>query len=151
MHTIGEYACTVGKQDQLDKYRERASELMEKEVNVYEKMNSLKSKDKIVEEHLPGEMLEDFLRYVKGIDNGTIDKIYMVRKIISDEHFVTCVIVEPKKKAEPEKLGDAMDKIFQYLDKSSDWQYSLYDVRALSGVRFKQVKNSCIYSSKSKK
>ncbi len=151
MHTIGEYACTVGKQDQLDKYRERASELMEKEVNVYEKMNSLKSKDKIVEEHLPGEMLEDFIRYIEVIDNGTIDKIYMVRKIISDEHFVTCVIVEPKKKAELEKLGDAMDKIFQYLDKSSDWQYSLYDVRALSGVRFKQVKNSCIYDSRAKK
>ena len=148
MQTIGEYACVVGKQDQLEKYRARAMELAKKEADVYEKMNSLNAKDKIVEEKLPDGMLDAFLSYIESIDNSTIEEIYMVRKVISEEHFVTCVIVSPKRKAEPEKFGEAMDKIFQYLDKSSDWQYSLFDMRLSPKAKIKGVKNACIYRNK---
>ncbi len=148
MQTIGEYACVVGKQDELDKYRARAMELAKKEVDVYEKMNSLNAKDKLVEEKLPDGMLEDFLRYIDSIDNSSIEKIYMVRKVISEEHFVTCVIVAPKGKADFEKFSEAMENIFQYLDKSSDWQFSLFDMRRSPKGRILRVENSCIFSNK---
>jgi hypothetical protein len=120
MQTIGEYACIVGKQDELDKYRERAGEMLKTHIDVYEKMDSLNAKDKLVPEKLPDGMLEDFLDYIKGVDEGTIEKIYMVRKVIDDKNFVTCVVVQPMRKAKPEKCAEVMDKIFQYLDKSSD-------------------------------
>ncbi len=151
MQTIGEYACIVGKQDELDKYRERAKEMLKTHIDVYEKMDSLTSKDKLVEERLPDGMLEDFLDYVKGIDDGAVEKIYMVRKVIDEKHFVTCVVVQPKKKVKPEKFGEVMDKIFQYLDKSSDWQFSLFDIRFIAGVRVDRVKNSLVYDTRAKK
>ena len=150
METIGQYACIAGKQDELDKYRERALELTKKELNVYDKMNSLNGRDKLVEEKLPEGMLSDFLAYVSSVDEDRIDKIYMVRKVIDDEHFVTCVIVQAKKKVTPESFGEVMDKIFQHLDKSSDWQFSLFDIRFLAGVNPKKVKNSLVYDATKK-
>ena len=150
MQTIGEYACIVGKQDELDKYRERALELTKKEINVYDKMNSLSGKDKLVEEKLPEGMLSDFLAYVSSVDEERIDKIYMVRKVIDDENFVTCVIVQPRKKVSPESFGEVMDKIFQYLDKSSDWQFSLFDIRFLAGVNPGRINNSLVYNAAKK-
>lgn len=148
MQTIGEYACIVGKQDELDKYRERASEMLKTHIDVYEKMDSLNAKDKLVPEKLPDGMLEEFLDYVNGIDDGAIEKIYMVRKVIDDEHFVTCVVVQPLRKVKPEKFGEVMEKIFQYLDKSSDWQFSLFDIRFLASVRVDRIENSLVYDKK---
>ena len=148
MQTIGEYACIVGKQDELDKYRQRASEMLKTHIDVYEKMESLTSKDTIVEEKLPEEMLSDMLRYFDSLDKGLIDEIYMVRKVIDENNFVTCIIVSPKKNVDEQKYGETMDKIFQYLDKSSDWQLSLFDMRAINKQRIFKVKNSCIYKGK---
>lgn len=151
MQTIGEYACVVGKQDKLDEYRKRAPELAKKAEDVFEKMNTLNAKDNIGPEHLPDGMLADFLDYVRTIDGGQIDRIYMVRKTIDDDHFVTCVVVKPKAKVDAKKWMDVMEKIFQYLDKSSDWQFSLFDMRSLRGVNFGRVENACVYDCKAKK
>lgn len=148
LQTIGEYACMVGKQDELDKYRARAEEMVKTQIELYDKMNTLKANDKLAEERLPDGMLEDFLRYIDCIDNSTIERIYMVRKVISDEHFVTCVVVAPRKRADMQKYGEAMNKIFHYLDKSSDWEYALFDMRFVPGGKIGRVKNSCVYKGK---
>ena len=145
MQTIGEYACVVGRQDKLDEYRKRAPELAKKAEDVFEKMNSLNAKDTLTSENLPDGMLSDFLDYVRSIDGGQIERIYMVRKTIDDEHFVTCVVVKPKSKVDAKKWMDVMDKLFQYLDKSSDWQFSLFDIRWIRGINFKRIENSCVY------
>ena len=151
MQTIGEYACVVGRQDKLDEYRKRAPELAKKAEDIFEKMNSLNAKDTLTSENLPDGMLSDFIDYVRTIDGNQIDRIYMVRKIIDDENFVTCVVVKPKAKVDAKKWMDVMEKIFQYLDKSSDWQFSLFDIRTLRGVNVGRVDNSCVYEGNSKK
>ena len=148
MEHIGQYACVVGKQDQLDKYREKAPAMAKKQEDVYDKMNSLNPKDSLIPESLPDGMIEDFLAYLRSIDDGIIERIYMVRKVISEEHFVTCVIVQPKRKIKSDKFVEAMDKIFQYLDKSSDWQFSLFDMRMVPRILYPKIKKNCIYKGK---
>lgn len=145
---IGLYACLVGKQDELDKYREKARELANQQDEIYEKMDSLTPTDKLVEEKLPDGMLNDLLFFLAEANDGVIDSVYMVRKIISEEHFVTCVIVKPKSGADIKAFGEAMERIFQYLDKSSSWQYSLFDIRMLVPAVSSKVKKHCIYKSK---
>lgn len=145
---IGLYACLVGKQDELDKYREKARELANQQDEIYEKMDSLTPTDKLVEEKLPDGMLNDLLFFLAEANDGVIDSVYMVRKIISEEHFVTCVIVKPKSGADIKAFGKAMERIFQYLDKSSSWQYSLFDIRMLVPAVSSKVKKHCIYKSK---
>lgn len=145
---IGLYACLVGKQDELDKYREKARELANQQDEIYEKMDSLTPTDKLVEEKLPNGMINDLLFFLAEANDGVIDSVYMVRKIISEEHFVTCVIVKPKSGADIKAFGEAMERIFQYLDKSSSWQYSLFDIRMLAPAVRSKVKKHCIYKSK---
>ena len=148
LDTIGQYACIVGKQDELDKYRERAARMVKEQIDVYEKMDSLGVRDKVVEEKLPDGMLEDMISYFEDIDDGVINEIRMVRKILDETHFVTCIVVSPRKKADPKKFGEMMEKIFQYLDKSSDWQFALFDMRNVPRGKILGVKNSLIYKGK---
>ena len=146
--TIGRYACIVGKQDKLNEYRRRAKEIVKKDNEIYQNMNFIGPKDKLLSEQLPEGMLDDFIGYIKSIENSTIDKIYMVRKIIDEENFVTCVVVSPTEKADNDKFLATMEKIYQYLDKSSDWQYSLFDMRRINKRLILRVKDSCIYRDK---
>ena len=147
MEHIGRYACVAGKQDQLDIYRERAPQMAKKQEDVYEKMNSLTPKDTIVSEVLPGGMLDGFLTYVRALDRGknVIDEIYIVRKIISKDHFVSCVIVQPRKDASPDNFAYVMENIFQFLDKSSGWQFSLFDMRFVARVLYPKIKKNRVY------
>ena len=148
MDHIGMYACMVGKQDKLDEYRERAPKMAKEQVDVYEKMNSLNPNDNLVKESLPEELLQGMINYFAEIDGGVIDSIYMIRKIIDDEHAFTCIMVMPKKKVKPEDFADRMEKIFQYLDKSSTWQFWLFDMRTVPRIIYPKVKKNCIYKGK---
>ncbi len=148
MDHIGRFACTVGKQDKLDEYREKAPKLAKTQADVYEKMNNLGPKDKLVEEKLPEDLLNNMIRCLEEIDGGVIDSVYLVRKIIDEEHFVTCVVVMPKRKVNPDDFGDRMEKIFQHLDKSSTWQFSLFDMRMVPRVIYPKIKKTCIYKGK---
>lgn len=147
MEHIGRYACVVGKQDQLDNYREKALQLAKKQENVYEKMNTLNPKDVIVPEVLPNGMLEGFLRFVRDLDRGrfVIDEIYIVRKIISRDTFVSCVIVLPVKNANANDLAFVMENIYQFLDKASDWPFSLFDMRFIAGALYGKIKKARVY------
>lgn len=146
MQTIGQYACMVGKQDELDKYRARAMEMSKKHFNLYEKMDSIGPKDTLIREReLPRQLMADMLKYFEQIDNGTIKSIHMVRKVIDRDNFVTCIIVTPWKGADMNKFSDAMSWIFQFLDKSSDWQFSLFDMRFVPKKLVMKVEHSCIY------
>ena len=151
INTIGEYACIAGKQDKLDEYRARAKEIVKQDNDVYSNYSFISPKDKLVEEKLPDGVLDDFLSFIESINERVIEKIYMVRKVIDEEHFVTCVVVECRKNADGEKYNDVMNKIFQYLDKTSDWQYSLFDLRGVPKRSVLRVKNSCVYDISNKK
>jgi hypothetical protein len=151
INTIGQYACIAGKQDKLDEYRSRAKEILKQDNDVYSNYSFISPKDKLVEEKLPDGVLDDFLTFIESINEETIERIYMVRKLIDKEHFVTCVVVECRKNADSEKYNDVMNKIFQYLDKTSDWQYSLFDLRGVPKRQVLRVKNSCVYAANNKK
>lgn len=149
MQTIGQYSCMVGKQDELDKYRARAMEMSKKHINLYEKMDSIGPKDTLIREReLPRQLMAEMLEYFKEIDNGTIESIHMVRKVIDRDNFVTCIVVMPKKKADMNKFSDAMSRIFQFLDKSSDWQFALFDMRFVPKKLVLKVEDSYIYKGR---
>ena len=149
--TIGNYACSAGKQDKLEEYRKRAREIVERAEEFYNNIGYISNKDNIVEENLPADLLKDFLDYVNEINDGVIDKIYMVRKVINADDFTTCVVVQAEEKCDEDKFRETMSKIFQYLDKSSSWQYSLFDIRDVNKKRILRIKNSCIFDNNNKK
>ncbi len=150
MEHIGRYACVVGKQDQLDKYREKAPIMAKKQEDIYDKMNTLTPKDRLVPNNLPKDMISGLMWVVHSVNNNrdVIDELYVFCKIIDRENTVTCVVVKPKKNANPGELAEVMEGIYQHLDKSSDWQFSLFDMRMIPRGLYSKIKKFCVYKAR---
>lgn len=142
---IGAFCCLTGNQAELDIYREKGMELAQKQKDQYSQVGVLTKKDRLSQEHLPEGMLEDILAYIRSVDEGQIEKLYLVRKIITEDFFTSVFVVRFALEANQEECDKIMHKIFQYLDTSSDWQFSLFDYQDVMNVPVWEVPGSCVY------
>lgn len=145
---IGTFCCLTGNQKELDDYRQKALELAQKQKDQYSQLSVLTKKDHLSEESLPEGMLDDILEYIRSVDEGQIEKIYLVRKTITADFFTSVFVIRFDLAAEQEICEQIMHKIFRYLDTCSDWQFSLFDYQEVMNVPVSGVKNSCVYSKK---
>ena len=143
---IGSFCCMTGNQKELDIYRQKAVELAQKQKDQYVHTGILTKKDRLTEENLPDGMLDGILEYIRSIDDGQIEKIYLVRKTITEDFFTSVFVVRFELQAEEDSCDRIIHKIFQHLDTCSDWQFSLFDYREVSSVPVHKIKNSCVYS-----
>ena len=147
LHEIGRYCCLTGNEEELNSYREKAINFHQEQKDKYDETGILKKGDKLCEENLPDGMLDQMLSYVRSVDSGCISKIYLVRKVITEDFFTSAVIVDFYIKTDDETINNVMHKIFSYLDTSSDWQFSLFLYDDVKDVKIENVKNSCIYTA----
>ncbi len=145
---IGTFCCLTGNQKELDIYRQKALELAQKQKDQYSQISVLTKKDRLSEESLPNGMLDGILEYIRSVDEGQIEKIYLVRKTITEDFFTSVFVIRFDLAAEEETCEKIMHKIFRYLDTCSDWQFSLFDYQEVMSVPVYEVKNSCVYSKK---
>jgi len=143
---IGAFCCLTGNQEELDIYREKAIALAQLQKDQYSQTETLTKKDHLSEEHLPEGMLEDILSYIASVDEGQIEKLYLVRKTITEDFFTSVFVVRFALDAPDEECDKLLHKIFRYLDTCSDWQFSLFDYRDVMNVPVYEIKNSCVYS-----
>lgn len=146
--TIGTFCCLTGNRKELDTYRQKALEFAQKQKDQYSQVSVLTKKDRLSEEILPDGMLEDILAYIRSVDEGQIEKIYLVRKTITEDFFTSVFVIRFELEAEETACEQIMHKIFRYLDTCSDWQFSLFDYQEVMSVPVYEVKNSCVYSKK---
>jgi len=144
---IGTFCCLMGLSDDLLEYRRRAVELSQKNQDLYEHASSLHHTDRLIEEHLSDEMLENILTFMQKNGKDIIRRIYLIRKIISDDFFSSVFVLEFEKDADAADTDAVLDCVFEYLDTyPEDWQFSLfaYDKKT-TGAIVKKVKNSCVW------
>lgn len=146
--TIGRYCCIMGMEDRLEEYRARAKEILVLDNELYSHMRVIMPRDTLVTEELPDGMLDKIIARAEEIGGDVFDKIYLARKLIDDERFVSCVVVKPLPKVDVEKYNAAMDKMYQFLDKGFDWQFSLFDFYGVPHASVTKVKDSCIWENK---
>ncbi len=142
---IGKFCCITGNQAELERYRGRAVELLQKEKDEHSQINMLRRGDRLSAEHLPDGALEDVLAYIRTIDNGEIRRIYLVRKTVTETYFTSAFVVRFTEDSDPDAQRSILHKIFLYLDTVSDWQYSLFDYREVEKVRIEDVPGSLVY------
>ncbi len=143
---IGEYCCLTGRQDDLESYRQKAVELTQKQVDFYNEIAYLRKTDTLSSENLPGNMLEEILEYIKTIDKEQINKIYLVRKSISEELFASAFVIRFEQTATTEIQDRILHKIFSYLDTCSDWQFTLFTYDEVKDIKFEAIPNSCVFT-----
>ncbi len=145
LEVIGHFCCLTGQDDQLEIYRERAIALAQ-ENEIYSEANVLNKKDKLSIEVLPEGMLEDILEHISSECSDNIDKIYLVRKTITDNFFTSAFVIKMTPDTDDDTRYKILHKAFNYLDTCSDWQFSLFDYEDVKNVKIEDIAGSCVYS-----
>lgn len=151
LEMIGEYCCLTGNQEALDSYRAKAVELLQKTKDVYSQISTLQKGDHLTAETLPEGMLEALLDYTASVDQGTIAEAYLVHKQITQEDYTSAYIVHFKEGITDEEKTRVLDRLFAYLDTSSDWQFSLFDYDHIPGKMLQNIPGSCVYQPEQSK
>jgi hypothetical protein len=146
LQVIGDFYCMTGKEKELNDYRERAVQLQQKEKDENSKIGFLSKDDRLSAEHLPEGMLENILSYIRSIDDGSIQNIYLVRKTISESFFTSAFIIGFDGGSNDSRY-EIMHKIFRYLDTYPEkWQFSLFDLEEYPQIKFDKIEGSLVYS-----
>lgn len=146
LSVIGDFCCLTGNQKELDIFRQRAVLIGQKDKDVYSQMGQLKKKDRLSQEHLPEGMLESLVAFIVSADtNNTLEKVYLVRKTITEDFFTSVVVLRFREDADWDASSEVMHKVFAYLDTSSDWQFSLFAYEDVAKVKVEKIPGSCVY------
>lgn len=145
LDVIGQFCCLTGQEDQLEIYREQAVILTE-ESQIHNEANTLNKKDRLSAESLPGNMLEDILAHITAAHSDSIEKIFLVRKTVTDDFFTSVFVIKTVSGTDDDTRNKILHKAFCYLDTCSDWQFSLFDYDDVSNVKFENIAGSCVYS-----
>lgn len=145
MEMIGKFCCITGRQKELDEYRHRVVELAQKDKDEYSKTSEISNKDKLVSEHLPDGMLENILGFITSQEGDIVDKVYLVRKIISPTFFTSAFIVHFRGGTDKERDA-VLHNIFRYLDSYPvDWQFSLFNREDHPNLKLVKIEGSLVY------
>lgn len=142
---IGQFCCLTGRQEELDLYRNRAVDVGQWQKDVQEEMNVLRKKDQLESEPLTEELMAGLLEFLRTLDAGELQEVYLVRKVINSEAFFSPVVVRFAKDVSDEKQGEIMHKLFRWLDTCSDWQFALFEYSEVKQAKVERVPNSLIY------
>ena len=91
-------------------------------------------------------MLEDILSYITSEHSDYIEKIYLVRKTVTDDYFTSAFVIKMTPDTNDDTKYEILHKAFNYLDTCSDWQFSLFDYEEVKNVRIEDIDGSCVYS-----
>ena len=68
-----------------------------------------------------------------------------MRKVITDDFFTSAFIIDFEDDVDDEIKNKVMHKIFSYLDKCFDWQFSLFFFEEIGNVDIEKIENSCVF------
>ena len=145
MRTIGQFCCIAGKQDDLDTYRERVLKMAADQDEKYSELDHISTKDNLTKEELPEDIRRGLFTLISE-NRDTINEVYLVRKIITDDYFASAVIVDFKADIDDEIQAEVMDKFFLFLD-SQDWDFTLFDSKNVPMNAIKSIYKAKIYPS----
>lgn len=145
LEQMGSFCCLMGLQKELEEYRQKAMELAQRQRDEFSQLDTLTRRDRLSQEHLPEGMLEGILTYIGSISQDSIEKIFLVRKIISDQFFTSAFVIRFLPDTDSETKQAVLHQIFRYLDTSTDWQFSLFDETDVPKGLVQQVEGSCVF------
>ncbi len=146
---IGQFTCTMGMEEARQVYREKYVELMQYNMDKWDHAGVLNPSDNLVVESFPDDRLPRMLDYMLKVGEGHIHSIYLVRKIITDDFFVSPFVIRFEEGTPDEQIDKAMTAIFHYLDSTpEDWHYALFMYDSQRKKAVEKVKGSLVWEKK---
>ena len=89
-------------------------------------------------------MLEYILDYIDSVDDGDINKIYLVRKTVTEDFHISVFVIDYAN-PDPGEQNEIQYKIYCCLD-AMDHQFSLFNYLDVASVGVEKIEGSCVYS-----
>lgn len=145
LEMIGHFCCMMGLQQELEEYRTRAVEQMQRVKDESDPMLGLSRKDDLSQEHLPEGMLEEILDFIRENAKDTMQNVYLVHKTVSPTFATSAVVLRFKEGTDPELADEVHHKVFRFLDTAYDWQFTLTDYTDVPKGLLERVEGSCVF------
>lgn len=147
---IGQFTCTMGMEEAREVYREKYVELMQYNMDKWDHAGELNPSDNLVAESFPDDRLPRMLDYMVKVGEGHIHSIYLVRKIITEDFFVSPFVLRFDDDTSAEQVEKTMTAVFHFLDSTpEDWHYALFMYDAQRKKAVEKVKGSLVWEKKS--
>lgn len=146
LDTLAQYCLVTGDQEELTRYREYAAIQAQKKQDEISSADELKPSDKLsTDRDLPDEIRGNILEFIRSVDNGKIECVYLVRKVISEEEKCSVFVVKFKPEIKPDDRYDVLHSMFMYLDTCADWSFSLFEYDSVRNVHVENIPLSAVY------
>ena len=147
MGLLGAYCCLTGNAEELQRYRETFVEVMQEKLDIYDEFEVLRKEDRLSSEELPDDMLDDILAYLQSVEENEIERLYLVRKTVTEDEGTSVFVVKFAEGIEDERRYELMRSFFNYLDTCSTWQFSLFDYNEVTEVGVEAIEGSLVYEN----
>lgn len=126
---LGEFCCLTGNREELDRYREKAADLAQRQMDHYQQEKSLRKQDNIsAETQIPPEMKQKILDRLREIGGDALEEAYLIRKTVDERFFFTAVVLHFSSGSYGEPRDLIFHKMFRLLDTlDGDWDFALFD------------------------
>ena len=129
----------------MRQYEERAQELQRRHEEEDAEIGVLRRTDELSAETLPMSLKESILKEILSIDHGEIKRIFLVRKRITPTRSTSAMVVQLDPNTSEARREEIMQRIFNLLDDSTNWQFSLFDYEAVRPVGVERIEGSVFY------
>ncbi len=146
MPMIGRYACLLGLEDELLKYRSKTAEYLQHLMD-FSNDNELSSRDRLVPETvLPEEIQARNLAFFRETCGAHLVQLYLVRKILSPDYATSIYVLRFSPDTDGETVDRIGQRVFEYLDNSpEEANYSFFYYSPDTAAAVAKVDGSCIY------
>ena len=142
---LGRFLCYTGSGEELAVYREKAVGLAEAHKKKLDELMVLRRTDELVPDPMSDEMLDEILECVLNEDEyEAIKRLYLIRKIISEDFFTSVFIMQFVPGTDDEVKQYLLQRAFCCLD-ARDEQYSLFDWDEVRDIRLEDIENSLVF------
>ena len=108
----------------------------------------LHKNDQLSREELPEETLKEILNHIKSIDGGAVQRVYLLRKTVSETMSGSIFILDFLHDMKQDQCYDILDQVRRYLDSLGHWQYMVYAYKDVKKVRPEKIPGSLVYENK---
>ncbi len=151
LELVETYCCLCGLSDELATNRRRALHMMEAHGENQEGAGTLTPADHLVKEDGLGELTDEILAYMLEVSHGCLERVYLVRKVISEDFFTSVFVLYFAPGSPREQMQHAYEAIFNYLDSYHvDWQFSLFVYDRTTEMALKKVPEALLWEREPK-
>ncbi len=149
LSSVEAFCALCGLSDELEAHHRRSVTLREAHSYNQYGAGTLTASDRLVREEELGDQLTDILGYMESVGGGYLERVYLVRKIVSEDFFTSAFVLYFAPGAGEEAIRRAYEAIFNYLDAYPvDWQFSLFFYNRETEAAVRRVEGALVWEKK---